>query len=106
MTKDMKVAEMTEKQLSQAIVSAARECGWLVNRPWLSIHSPKGFPDLFLVRDRKAFALELKSAKGKPSPQQLEWIEALKQVPGVDARIVYPSNLEAVYQALVTGEWT
>lgn len=96
---------MTEKELRQSIVSAARDCGYLTYFTWTSLHSPKGMPDLILCRPPTLFFWELKSAKGTPSLAQLEWIEALKQVPGVDARIVRPADLEAAYQCLVSGVW-
>ncbi|OZI06609.1 hypothetical protein BWI93_19205 [Siphonobacter sp. BAB-5385] len=33
-----------------------------------------GFPDLVIFHAGKNLALELKAAKGKPTPEQLEWI--------------------------------
>jgi len=101
--------KMTEKQLSQSIVDEARNCGWKVNRPWLSIHSPKGFPDLVLTRDGFLAFWELKSAVGKVSDSQQEWLNALSMVPGVDVRTVRPDDLEDVYRYLVEPtphKWT
>ena len=42
---------------------------------------PKGFSDLFGVRksDGKAFFIECKSLRGKPSPEQLNFIAQMKQ---------------------------
>ncbi|KKL75268.1 hypothetical protein LCGC14_2056560 [marine sediment metagenome] len=95
--------DMTEKKLSQNIVNEARDLGWLVNRPWLSIYSPKGYPDLTMVRGGKILFWELKTAKGKVSAAQQEWLDALALVPGVDVRVVRPDDLEEAYRILVEG---
>ena len=99
----MNEAPMTEKQLSQTIVDAARDCGWLVYRTFNSRYSPAGYPDLHLIRNGEQMFMELKSAKGKTTPKQDEWLAALKECPDVDVRVVYPSDLEDVYRLLVTG---
>ena len=96
---------MTERDLMESLRSAARECGWLVYHPFLSKWSEKGFPDLIMIRNGKGFAWELKSAKGKVTDAQQTWMDALRGIPGVSARVVYPDDLEKAYQALVTGEW-
>ena len=96
---------MTEKELLRSIVAAAKECGWRVWHPWLSIHSARGFPDLFMAKGGRALAWELKTNKGKVTEAQQEWLEALVQVPGVDARVVRPADLEQAYRALIEGAW-
>ena len=97
----MEQEPMTERKLSQNIVDEARNLGWLVNRPWLSIHSPKGFPDLVLTRGGMIAFWELKSEKGRVSEAQQEWLDALALVPGIDVRVVRPDDLEEAYKALV-----
>ena len=92
---------MTEKELSAAIVKAARECGWLVARTWLSKFSPAGEPDLRMVRTGRLLVWELKSDTGIVSPAQQEWLDAYRQVPGVDVRVVRPADLEEAYVALL-----
>ena len=94
---------LTEKELSQSIVSEAQKLGWLVNRPWLSKFSPAGFPDLVLVRDGVLAFIELKSESGKLTESQTRWLEALKQVPNVDVFVWRPSDLETAYTYLVTA---
>ena len=96
---------MTETVLLNSLRSEAINCGWKVYRAQFSMYSVKGWPDLFMVKNGRAYAWELKSAKGKPSEAQTEWIEALQAVPGVDARLVYPADLDDAYTALVTGAW-
>ena len=92
---------MTEKELSKQIVAAAKECGWLTYHTFLSKWSKPGFPDLCMVRNDRLLFWELKSAVGKVSESQAEWIEALSAVPGVDARVVRPGDLEEVYLLLI-----
>src|SRR3990167_254047 len=98
------VPKLTEAAMLNSLRTAAKDCGWLIYRAQFSMYSTRGWPDLFMVKNGRAFAWELK-ASTKPTEAQLEWIEALKAVPGVDARVVYPDDLEAAYQALVVGVW-
>jgi len=94
---------MTEKELSAQIVREAKNCGWLCYHTWLSKYSPAGFPDLAMVRNGQLLAWELKGANGKVSLAQREWLDALALVPGVDARVVRPADLEEAYKMLVSG---
>jgi hypothetical protein len=94
---------MTEKELSQSLVNAARTMGWRVYRTWNSIHSPKGFPDLTMVRGDRLIFAELKTEKGKVTPDQQGWIDALS-VLGNGRCEVYlwrPSDIESAYQVLM-----
>lgn len=100
---EMQQPAMTEKDLLRCIRNAAKDCGWLCYHTWTSIHSPRGLPDLLMVRNGKLLFWELKSATGKLTDKQKEWLNALAQVPGADVRVVRPSNLEEAYQILVGG---
>ena len=97
----MEAPKMTEKELSRQIVREAKNCGWLVARTWLSKFSPAGEPDLRMVRNGKLLFWELKSDKGKVSTSQQEWLDALALVPGIDVRVVRPTDLEEAYRFLV-----
>lgn len=83
---------LTEVQFQRQVVDIAKLCGWRVYHPFLSKWSDKGWPDLFMVRGDRAVALELKSAKGKTSAAQEDWIESLGAVEGIVARIVQPGD--------------
>jgi hypothetical protein len=50
-------------------------------------NSGRGWPDLFCVRDGRALALELKTEKGRVSPEQTAWLEKLRTA-GIEAHIV------------------
>ena len=68
---------MTEKQLQQAVVELAQYKGYLVYHTYDSRKSEPGFPDLTMVKQGRLIFVELKSAKGKVSPEQLVWLGAL-----------------------------
>lgn len=77
---------MSEEELQDAVIEAAQLQGWVCvhHRParteagWrTAIQGQKGFPDLVLARDGRVIFAELKSAKGKPTADQLIWLEAL-----------------------------
>ena len=96
------IPKMSERELSKQIVAAARDNNWLCYHTFLSKWSKPGFPDLCMVRDGKLLFWELKSDVGKVSEAQTEWLAELAAVPGVDARVVRPSDLEEVYLLLIT----
>ena len=101
---------MTERELAKNVVHAAKTLGWRVYWTWNSLHSPRGWPDLVLLRgidrgdpdldwlwDLRGYPktaiifAELKREKGKLTPDQEETLELLR---GID-RPVYvwrPSN--------------
>jgi hypothetical protein len=74
-------------------------CGWswIHHRPARRAHgkwetptqgsSAKGWPDVFAVRGRRAIALELKTATGRVTAEQTDWLEKLRLV-GVEAHLI------------------
>jgi hypothetical protein len=46
---------------------------------WFDTGLPKGFSDLFAIKDGKIFFMEVKSDKGKVSKEQLNFIEQMKK---------------------------
>ena len=57
-----------------------------------SERSEPGWPDLAIVEGNVLHLWELKKQKGKVRPEQTAWLEALQQIPGIDARIVRPRD--------------
>jgi hypothetical protein len=98
------VKAMTEDELLHAVTEAATWYGW----KWFHVRrSDKalqmghaGWPDLFLVKDGKAFALELKRDGKKATPDQFSWLAALDHVPGVSAYTIHPKDLDMVLEWL------
>lgn len=82
---------MSEAQLQAAIIGTgprapglAQRLGWLAYHTHRSDRSPAGFPDLTLVHPGEGLLrfAELKRQRksAKPSPAQVEWLEALRTV--------------------------
>lgn len=67
---------MTEAQLQACVERTAQLLGWLRYHTRQSKGSVAGFPDLILLRNDRCLAVELKSAKGKPTTEQLMWLTA------------------------------
>jgi hypothetical protein len=79
---------LTEAEFQQAVIDTANWTGWLVFHPrpaqtgsrWRTAFTGHpGFPDLVLVhRDRGVIFAELKSERGKTTPGQRQWLNALE----------------------------
>jgi hypothetical protein len=64
-----------------------------------------GFPDLVLVRDGRLLFVELKAERGKASPEQGEWLEALSGVHGIEVCLWRPADwLSGAVAAFLKGE--
>lgn len=81
---------MTEAQLQAAVIACARLLGWRVYHTHDSRRSAAGFPDLCMVRDNRLIFAELKSARGRVSDDQEEWLLALIET-GAEACVWYPT---------------
>ncbi|MDQ3125222.1 MAG: hypothetical protein M3Q74_06405, partial [Pseudomonadota bacterium] len=113
----------SEAQLRRAVLDAAALFGWTVHEvpekaymvlAKLARENPRqgrlvprrGFPDLLLLRagsegePARMLALELKSARGAVRPEQAAVLALLGAVPGVDARVVRPADLEGLLGVL------
>jgi len=90
---------ITEKAFLGQVRELARLRGWMCYTTYNSMHSPKGFLDLFMVRDDRAIAAELKSERGKLTPGQKEWIAALNKT-CVEVYVFRPSDFERIIEVL------
>ena len=70
---------MTEKELQAAVLKLSHVLGYMTYHTFDSRRSQPGFPDLVLVRphDGRLLMIELKSARGRLTPEQEQWVEAL-----------------------------
>ena len=91
-------ADISEKAFRQQVIDLAKIFGYKCYFSWTSIHSPRGFPDLVLCKDRVVFA-ELKTEIGKTSPYQDEWIDALTRA-GQEVYLWRPSQIEQIAEIL------
>lgn len=106
--------KMSEKQLQQTVIDAARRMGYRcahfprsqnARGQWLTTVAAdaKGFPDLVLVGKRKIVFVECKSDTGTLSAEQYEWKWALAAV-GACYLIVKPKTLDTTLETL--KEWS
>jgi hypothetical protein len=64
---------------------------------WKSLGWLSGLPDLFLVRDGRLYALELKSEGGRTSDAQLEVLDKLRQA---GAMVTVAAGIDAALRTL------
>jgi len=103
------VFKINEAALQNAVIELAKLYGWKVHhtRPaqmpsgrWATpIQGHAGFPDLVLVRPPDTIFVELKSAIGKTSDKQDEWIAAL-QAAGQEVHVWRPRDSTTIKQRL------
>lgn len=91
---------ITEKQLREQIRDLCKVFGFKFYFTWSSIHSPRGMPDLILVKPPRVIFAELKSEGKQPSPAQQEWIDLLGWCPGVECYIWRPSDFDEIVSIL------
>jgi VRR-NUC domain. len=90
---------MTERQLQDAIIEAAKRMNWLCYHVYDSRRSVPGFPDLVLLKGQRMMVLELKTDKGRVRPEQHVWLDAFVQA-GITAKIIRPADLDDVLAQL------
>lgn len=93
------VAPLTEKQFQAHVLQLASLYGWLVFHPYDSRRSAAGFPDLTLVRGGKLLFVELKTDRGRSTPDQRLWLDALRAT-GADARLWRPKDFAEIEETL------
>lgn len=100
---------ITEEAFQCQVLGMARANGWLSAhfRPaktakgrWLTpvAGDGAGFPDIILVRERVVYA-ELKTQRGKLSPEQVRWLDTLKAA-GEEVYVWRPSDWAEIGKAL------
>lgn len=88
------IMSWSERELQDHIVGLARSLGWLAYHTHDSRRSEPGYPDLHLVHPGRGASLfrELKSTKGRISPDQRKWGAALTAA-GQDFGYWYPADV-------------
>ena len=104
MTSLLVLQAVTEKDFQQQVVTLARVCGWRVYYTTDSRRSPFGFPDLCMVRPPRLLYAELKTMRGRLTPQQIEWLDDLRRVTGVEVRQWKPSDWDEIVAVLERGK--
>lgn len=88
---------MSERTFQQGVLKLAQFHGFaLTYHTHDSRRSAPGFPDLVLVNPRTGRVLwrELKTNKGRVSPEQRAWLDGLAAV-GMDAGVWRPDDLDS-----------
>ena len=95
--------EVSEAVFQAQVVELARILGWTVNhtrrsigkgQKWTTATSVVGWPDLTLIGHGRALYRELKSERGKLTPEQVAVLQLLR-VNGQDAEVWRPSDLDS-----------
>ncbi len=96
-----RVLPVTEKQLREQVRDLCKVFGWKFYFTWTSIHSPRGMPDLILVKPPRVIFAELKTEKGEVSTYQQDWIDVLKECGGnVECYLWRPGDIEKIAEVL------
>jgi len=92
---------VTEKDLREWVRDLCKLFGWKFLFTWTSIHSPKGMLDLFLINaeQKRVIFAELKTEKGKLTPEQQETFDDLKAC-GQEVYVWRPGDIEGIAEIL------
>lgn len=82
---------MLERDLQNNVIKLCTTQGQLVYHTYDSRRSQAGFPDLVIVGSKGLIYRELKSDKGRLSPEQVFWLECLVTA-GADAAVWRPAD--------------
>jgi len=105
-------ADITEEAFKAQILKLAGYLGWrtahfrpaMTKRGWRTAvqGDGAGFPDLVLVRPPRLIFAELKSAKGKPSPEQVAWLSCLWECEreSLETYVWRPADIEEIERRL------
>lgn len=93
---------MREREFQRQVTEAASYLGWVCVHFRSMQLNPSGWPDLICFRDGQTEIMELKTAKGKLGPRQVEWVERLREA-GMSVNVFRPDDWEQI-EALLRGE--
>lgn len=88
-----------EREFLQQVRYLARQFGWKTYHTFNSQKSEPGFPDLVLVKPPELIICELKTATGKLTISQKEWVYALSSC-NVETYVWRPDDLPYIFERL------
>jgi hypothetical protein len=91
---------VSEAAFLEQVRCVARDFGWAVYHPYLSIRSQRGWPDLALCRPPRLILAELKSQTGAVRETQQRWLDMLRDCPGVEVHLWRPADLQRIAELL------
>ena len=96
----LKIRQHPEQDLQNKIIKLAKVYGYeQIYHTWRSDHSPAGFPDLILLREKRMVVAEIKSEKGILSPEQYFWLCAFRKITK-DVYLWKPSDWQELTEVL------
>ncbi len=90
---------MRESDFQRQVVDLAKIHGWDVAWTWNSMHSPKGWPDLFMVRGGRMVVAELK-VNADLTSEQRHWLRVLAGTGGAEVFCWRPSSWKQIERVL------
>lgn len=120
MTTTRRAPVISEAHLQDSVIDLARITQWRVAhfraartaKGWRTPVSADGagFPDLVLTRPPELLIIELKAQRGRLSPAQREWLQALDMC-GIEIRVWRPADWDEIEERLTrprsgTVHWT
>ena len=93
------VMHQTEKQFQAAVRDHAVLKGWRYYCVWDPRHSPKGWPDLVLLRPPRMVMAEMKSTRGRLTKEQRETLDMLAAC-GVESYAWWPESWSVIEKTL------
>src|SRR5579859_4032261 len=91
---------LAEQAFQRQVEALADLRGWLFYHSHDSRRDRPGFPDLVLVRAPRLLIAELKSARGRVSPAQQEWLAAFRACPGNEVYVWRPGEWAEIERVL------
>lgn len=94
-----KAPVLSEARFQAQVVKLAKLRGWVAFHVYSSRRCLPGWPDLILLRPPVALAWELKTVRGRVTPEQTAML-ALLGACGFDARVIRPSAWDEIERVL------
>lgn len=94
----------SEAEFMQAVIRLAELCHFMVYHTYDSRRSNPGFPDLVLVKDGRLIFAELKTASGRLSQYQRQWLFMLGLVDGIEVAVWRPEHWPDIVNALMHNQ--
>jgi hypothetical protein len=98
------LSRVSEAEFQRWLIDLARRNGWRIHayhdsrtQDW---GADSGWPDLFLARDERAVAAELKDARGRVRGSQKLWQAVLGGVPGIEVYVWRPGDEQQIREVL------
>ena len=99
----------TEMQLRRSVLDRLRRDGWLVHmlpqQRGQRARTATGWPDVVAVKSGRMLVIELKAEAGTLSDAQVEWLQALDAVAGIETMVLKPSGFKEWERMLERGHW-